>query len=111
MRVSFSHIKLALVVGIYGGMPYDSDGNEVLLGDVVISQALIRDDFWKAIPGGVQEEDRCTRHSWPTPSGDPSHPGQTRNESLSVKDVKGYRYIPRGFGEEVAEDEGSSSGE
>jgi nucleoside phosphorylase len=41
MRVSFSNIKLALAVGICGGMPYDTDGQEILLGDVIISQALM----------------------------------------------------------------------
>ena len=45
IRVSFSNIKLALVVGVCGGMPYDTDGREILLGDMIISQALIQYDF------------------------------------------------------------------
>ena len=37
LRVSFPNIKLALVVGICGGMPSGTDQEEILLGDVIIS--------------------------------------------------------------------------
>ncbi|OAP56890.1 hypothetical protein AYL99_09002 [Fonsecaea erecta] len=56
MRVSFSNIKLALVVGICGGMPYDASGNEILLGDVIISQALIQYDFGRQYPEGFRRK-------------------------------------------------------
>src|SRR5579859_5318328 len=38
--VSFPNTKLALIVGIYGGMPYRAEPEEIVLGDVIISQAL-----------------------------------------------------------------------
>jgi nucleoside phosphorylase len=56
MRVSFPNIKLALVVGICGGMPYDTDGKEILLGDVIISQALIPYDFGRLYPEGFKRK-------------------------------------------------------
>src|ERR1700722_3134837 len=36
-RYSFRGIKLSLVVGICGGVPYGTDGEEILLGDVIVS--------------------------------------------------------------------------
>jgi len=40
-RSSFGRIKLALVVGICGGVPILVDGEENLLGDVIISTGII----------------------------------------------------------------------
>lgn len=46
VRASFPNIKLGVVVGICGGVPGGRDGEkEVLLGDVIISTALIQHDF------------------------------------------------------------------
>lgn len=42
IQVSFPNIKLALVFGICGGMPYGPDQEEIVLGDVIISQALLQ---------------------------------------------------------------------
>ncbi|KAK5308787.1 hypothetical protein LTR98_012002, partial [Exophiala xenobiotica] len=56
MRVSFSNIKLALVVGICGGMPYGADGQEIVLDDVIISQALIQYDFERQYPEGFKRK-------------------------------------------------------
>ena len=48
LRASFECIKLALVVGICGGVPYGPrHKGEIFLGDVVISQSLIQYDFRK----------------------------------------------------------------
>ncbi len=44
-RSSFEGIKLALVVGICGGVPFPAHGEEILLGDVVISEGLVCYDF------------------------------------------------------------------
>ncbi|RFU77282.1 hypothetical protein TARUN_4958 [Trichoderma arundinaceum] len=45
-RASFPGIKLGLVVGICGGVPSGTDEEEeVLLGDVIISTALVQFDF------------------------------------------------------------------
>ena len=50
LRMSFSNIELALVVGICGGMPYGTDQEEILLGDVIICQVLIQYDFGRQYP-------------------------------------------------------------
>jgi nucleoside phosphorylase len=44
-RISFPKIKLALVVGICGGVPYGATGNEILLGDIIISTGILQYDF------------------------------------------------------------------
>ncbi|KAJ2897763.1 hypothetical protein MKZ38_004386 [Zalerion maritima] len=44
MRSSFVGLRLALLVGVCGGMPRTRDG-EVLLGDVIISKTVIQYDF------------------------------------------------------------------
>lgn len=46
-RSSYTHVELALLVGVCGGVPrvggYEED--EILLGDVVISRAVVQYDF------------------------------------------------------------------
>ncbi|KAF4628578.1 hypothetical protein G7Y89_g9570 [Cudoniella acicularis] len=49
LRSSFTGIKLALVVGICGGVPRYGD-NEVLLGDVIISTGIQKYDFGRQLP-------------------------------------------------------------
>ena len=50
-RSSFEGIKLALVVGICGGVPDGTDDvKEILLGDVIISDGLIQYDFGRQLP-------------------------------------------------------------
>ncbi|EHK43342.1 hypothetical protein TRIATDRAFT_33697 [Trichoderma atroviride IMI 206040] len=57
-RMSFPNIKLGLVVGICGGVPGGEDGeNEVLLGDVIISTALIQYDFGRQYDNRVVRRD------------------------------------------------------
>ncbi|KAF5642056.1 pfs domain protein [Fusarium sp. NRRL 52700] len=51
-RSTFPRISLALVVGICGGVPFSKDGTELLLGDVVISDGLVRYDFARQYPDG-----------------------------------------------------------
>ncbi|KAF5482737.1 hypothetical protein CGCF413_v015564 [Colletotrichum fructicola] len=43
-RLSYNNLKLALLVGICGGVPKIA-GNEALLGDVVISETVVQYDF------------------------------------------------------------------
>ena len=51
IRFSFSGIRLALVVGICGGVPDGTDdGKEILLGDVIISNGLVQYDFGRQLP-------------------------------------------------------------
>ncbi|KAK8057954.1 hypothetical protein PG996_011891 [Apiospora saccharicola] len=49
-RTSFPGIRLALVVGICGVVPTDRDGKEIVLGDVIISDAIIQYDFGRRLP-------------------------------------------------------------
>lgn len=44
MRLSYNQLRLTLLVGICGGVPRVGD-SEVLLGDVVISKAIVEYDF------------------------------------------------------------------
>ncbi|VUC37084.1 unnamed protein product [Clonostachys rosea] len=54
LKSSYCNVRLALVVGICGGVPGpNKDGDEVLLGDVVISNSLVQYDLGRQYPGGV----------------------------------------------------------
>ena len=55
LQCSFRRIKLALVVGICGGVPIGTDGEEILPGDVIISTGIVQYDFGRQLP------DRFTR--------------------------------------------------
>ncbi|KAK6507645.1 hypothetical protein TWF481_006071 [Arthrobotrys musiformis] len=46
-RRSFPGIKLGLIVGICGGVPFTGDRQEILLGDVVISSGVVQYEFKK----------------------------------------------------------------
>jgi nucleoside phosphorylase len=57
LRISFPRVKLALVVGVCGGVPYDTESQEeVRLGDIVICQALVQYDFGKKYPEKFAEK-------------------------------------------------------
>jgi nucleoside phosphorylase len=56
-RFSFGGIKLALVVGICSGVPRGADGEEILLGDVIISDGVIQRDFGKQYPNEFAKKD------------------------------------------------------
>ncbi|KAL4974652.1 purine and uridine phosphorylase [Aspergillus desertorum] len=51
LRVSYTGIELALVVGICGGAPLPPDYREIFLGDVIISDSVIEYDFGRQYPG------------------------------------------------------------
>ncbi|KAL7788074.1 nucleoside phosphorylase domain-containing protein [Trichoderma afarasin] len=51
LRSSYSNLKLALLVGICGGVPKIGD-DHVFLGDVVVSKAIVQYDFGRQYPGG-----------------------------------------------------------
>jgi nucleoside phosphorylase len=55
LRVSFPNITLALVIGICGVIPSGTD-QEIVLGDVIISQALILYDLGRQYPGGFKRK-------------------------------------------------------
>lgn len=50
-RSSFPGIKLALLVGVCGGVPNGGDGEEIILGDVIISDGVVEYDFGRRFPG------------------------------------------------------------
>ena len=50
LRSSFQNIKLALLVGICGGVPVTADKTEVLLGDVIFTTNIIQIDFGRQYP-------------------------------------------------------------
>jgi nucleoside phosphorylase len=54
---SFEGIQLALVVGICGGVPRTPLGEEILLGDVVISEGIIPYTFGRQYPGQFVRKD------------------------------------------------------
>ena len=57
-RSSFPNIRLGLVVGICGGVPQgDSHGDEILLGDVIISTGVVQFDFGRQFADGVVRKD------------------------------------------------------
>ncbi|KAL7957738.1 nucleoside phosphorylase domain-containing protein [Trichoderma compactum] len=53
LRSSYSNLKLALLVGICGGVPRIGD-DRVFLGDVVVSKAIVQYDFGRQYPGGFE---------------------------------------------------------
>ncbi|KAF3935825.1 hypothetical protein ABW19_dt0207112 [Dactylella cylindrospora] len=51
-QYKFAGIKLGLVVGICGAVPFGKSREDILLGDVVISRGIIQYDFGKQYPNG-----------------------------------------------------------
>nr|RBR01097.1 hypothetical protein FVER53263_10590 [Fusarium verticillioides] len=57
-RMSFPNIKLALLVGICGGAPYDNKSkSQICLGDVVISTGIVQYDFGRRFPDKFEIKD------------------------------------------------------
>ncbi|KAF5701635.1 ankyrin protein 3 [Fusarium globosum] len=48
---SFPNIKLALLVGICGVVPFSPSKDEIILGDIIISTGIIHYDFGRQLPG------------------------------------------------------------
>lgn len=51
MRMSYPGLKLALLVGVCGGVPR-IENEEVLLGDVILSETIVQYDFGRQYPVG-----------------------------------------------------------
>jgi nucleoside phosphorylase len=52
-RASFPNIKLALIVGVCGAVPFrsgDSETAETVLGDVIVSDSVVQYDFGRRLP-------------------------------------------------------------
>ncbi|KAH7128992.1 nucleoside phosphorylase domain-containing protein [Dactylonectria macrodidyma] len=56
LRSSYRRVKSALLVGICGGVPFVGD-TEILLGDVVISNKLVRYRYGRQYPDVFQRKD------------------------------------------------------
>jgi len=41
LRFSFKSIRVGIVVGICGGVPTTASGEEILLGDVIVSTSVV----------------------------------------------------------------------
>ncbi|KAL4889182.1 hypothetical protein BDV59DRAFT_210483 [Aspergillus ambiguus] len=55
LRISYTSIQLALVVGICGAVP-SPPHSEIYLGDVIISDTVIEYDFGRQYPGGYRRK-------------------------------------------------------
>lgn len=66
---SFRGIKLALVVGICGGVPFTAEKAEIILGDVIISHEIVEYDSGKQYPDGFRKKSGA-RDTLPRPSQD-----------------------------------------
>ncbi|KAK4241609.1 hypothetical protein C8A03DRAFT_40961 [Achaetomium macrosporum] len=49
-RESFPNIKLAVVVGVCGVVPFGADGDEIILGDVLVSDGVVQYDLGRRLP-------------------------------------------------------------
>lgn len=56
MRSSYTRLKLVLLVGVCGGVPYDGH-SEIFLGDIVISQTVLQYDFGHQYPDKFVRKD------------------------------------------------------
>jgi nucleoside phosphorylase len=56
-RKSFPGIKLALVVGICSAVPFNPTKDEIVLGDVIISNGVIQHDFRRQLPDHFVRKD------------------------------------------------------
>ncbi|GAW20768.1 hypothetical protein ANO14919_102790 [Xylariales sp. No.14919] len=55
LRISFPDVRLAVLIGICGGVPIEwKNGEEILLGDVIVSERLEQFDMGKHYPDGFQ---------------------------------------------------------
>ena len=50
LRASYTDIKLVLLVGICGGVPRAGNNDEILLGDVIISETVVQYDYGRRYP-------------------------------------------------------------
>jgi nucleoside phosphorylase len=83
LRFSFPNIRLALLVGICGGVPVPSGGApEIFLGDVLISDSMIEYDVGRQHAGGFHRTSRVRERL-----GGPSQEIRTLLSSLASREV------------------------
>ncbi|KAJ6260517.1 phosphorylase superfamily protein [Drechslerella dactyloides] len=54
---SYNRVKLALIVGICGGLPKDNDGKDNFLGDIIISESAMQYDLGRVYPDRRERKD------------------------------------------------------
>ncbi|KAK0379361.1 hypothetical protein CLIM01_03287 [Colletotrichum limetticola] len=57
LRSTFGGLRLALLCGIWGGVPNANGDGEVLLGDVIISKSVVQYDLGRLFPGQFEPKD------------------------------------------------------
>ncbi|KAL4862728.1 hypothetical protein BDV12DRAFT_39084 [Aspergillus spectabilis] len=57
LRLSYPRLSLVLVTGICGGVPFPDVGEEILLGDVVISRHIVQYDLGRQYPDEFETKD------------------------------------------------------
>ncbi|KZL66524.1 kinesin light chain [Colletotrichum tofieldiae] len=57
LRLSYTGIKLAILTGVCGGVPSPGTDNELLLGDVVVSQSVFQYDLGRKYPDKFAPKD------------------------------------------------------
>ncbi|KAL6798116.1 nucleoside phosphorylase domain-containing protein [Trichoderma sp. SZMC 28012] len=50
MKLSYTGLRQALLVGICGGVPRTQNGSDIMLGDVIISRTIVQYDFGTRYP-------------------------------------------------------------
>lgn len=60
IQSTYPNIKLALVVGICGGVPYKKGHAEIILGDIVVSDGIVQHDFGRRVPGAFLRKTSVT---------------------------------------------------
>ncbi|EGO53706.1 hypothetical protein NEUTE1DRAFT_55165, partial [Neurospora tetrasperma FGSC 2508] len=59
VRIGYPNISLALIVGICAGVPFPKKSQEVILGDIVISNILIHHDFGRQYSDRFKAKDEA----------------------------------------------------
>ncbi|KAK3384692.1 hypothetical protein B0T24DRAFT_609307 [Lasiosphaeria ovina] len=71
LRASYPNVRVALVVGICGGVPGPlRNGDDIFLGDVVISNSIVQYDLGRQYPNGVFARKKSLHESHGRPNKD-----------------------------------------
>ncbi|QYS99266.1 hypothetical protein H0G86_006408 [Trichoderma simmonsii] len=57
LRSSYPGLKLVILTGTCGGVPFSGTGDEILLGDVIISKTVIQYDYGRQYPDDFKARD------------------------------------------------------
>lgn len=57
LRSSYSGLRLVILTGTCGGVPFSGTGDEILLGDVIISRTVIQFDYGRQYPDNFKARD------------------------------------------------------